>query len=200
MGVAALWYAAVFAVVIAALQIIFKMVIVDSPSTHISGAALTSAGATLMTVYGLSTGTYMLVMGIVCPPVYFSHYISAGVTRTRFAVGIFAAGAALSLCFAVLRIPLLVLYGELSLPAVFLPALSGALSFVVGWTASVGFQYLRFIPILVSTVCGPALFVGIMSLEKLQLPPWSHMSIFACALLTVGAVLLRVVKRIPVRC
>jgi hypothetical protein len=187
LGISALWYAGVFAVVILVLQIVFKAAGVDGD------VALTVISA-------ISTRFYMLVLGIVCPLVYFTHYLAVGVTRKQFAVGIFAAGALLSLCFALLRAPMLIIENVFSPLALLVPALYGALAFLVGWTAAVGFQYMRGVPICVGTICAAAMFHGMIAVERLQLPLSAHLPISAGAIALVGAVLLVAVQRIPVKC
>jgi hypothetical protein len=187
MGVSALWYVCVFAVVTFVLQKVFKETGVD-------------ADVTLAVISAASTRVYMLVIGIVCPVTYFGHYLAVGVTRKRFAAGMFAAGAALSLCFAALRVPLLILEDGFSLTEAFVPAFCGAFTFIVGWTASVGFQYMRAVPIISGLVCSTALYLGMMALEYLGLPAAARLLIAACGICVVGAALLRAVKRIPVAC
>jgi hypothetical protein len=187
MGINALWYVGVFALVMVVLQIIFKATGVD-------------VDVTLLVISELSTWIYMLVIGIVWPLVYFTYYLAVGVTRKQFTLGLFAAAAVLSLCFAALRIPLLLVRGEFSALAVLVPALNGALAFLVGWTAAVGFQYMRLVPILAGTVCATGLFHGLILLERLGLPPWSDVPIALAALLAVGAALFKAVGNIPVRC
>jgi hypothetical protein len=140
----------------------------------------------------------MLVIGVVCPLIYFAYYLAAGVTRKQFAAGMFAAAAALSLCFAVLRIPLLIGNGGVPALAVLVPALYGALAFLAGWTASVGFQYARGVPIIIGIVCAVVLFNGIVQLERLALPPLARLPAAAGAICVVWALLLRAVQRIPV--
>jgi hypothetical protein len=189
MGIIALWYVGLFAAVMFALQAVFKV--------RIMGV---DVGVSFLVISDISTRLYMLVIGIVFPLVYFNHYISVGVTRKRFFVGIIAAGTALSLCFTILRVPLLILDGEFSLPAVLVCVLYGTLAFLVGWTASVGFQHMRFIPIVVGTALAPLMYAGLLSLEKLQLPPLAYLWIFTGAILLVGLGLLLAVWRIPVKC
>jgi hypothetical protein len=187
MGVIALWYAGILIIVMVVLQIFAK----TTADLYVT-LAIVSEG---------STRIYMLVIGIVCPLTYLGHYLAVGVTRKRFAVGIFAAGAAQSLCFAVLRIPLLIMADEFSLTATLIPAMYGALTFLVGWTASVGFQYMRAVPIVVGLVCAAAAYFGMMvAFEWFGLPTLAHFPIAACGICIVGAALLRVVKRIPVPC
>jgi hypothetical protein len=187
MGVAALWYVGLFAAVMIALQAVFKATGVDM-------------GVTLLVVSDFSTRLYMLVMGIVFPPLCFAQYLSVGVTRKQFAVGIFAAGAALSLCFAILRAPLSVLDGTFSFLALIVPALYGALAFIVGWTASVGFQHGNFIPAAAGIVVATLLWIGLSALEKLQLPLLAYLWIFISAIFVVGTGLLLAVWRVPVKC
>jgi hypothetical protein len=187
MGIIALWYVGIFAAVMVALQIIFKVTGVD-------------IGVTFLLISDISTRLYMLAIGIVCPLVYFNHYISAGVTRKQFFAGMVAAGTALSLCFTILKVPLLILGGEFSLLAMLVCVLYGTLTFIVGWTASVGFQHMRFIPIVVGIVLAPLMWCGLLTLERLQLPLLAHLWIFISAILVAGTGLLLAVWRVPVRC
>jgi hypothetical protein len=188
MGISALWYVGVFAAVIVVLRVVFKAEEMD-------------VAVTLTSISNISGRIYMIMLGIACPLVYFPRYIAVGVTRKRFALGIFASGALLSLCFfAALRIPLLAWGGGLSLLAVLIPALYGALAFLIGWTASVGFQYTRGAPILVGIVCACAILAGVAALERLGLRSWPSLSIAVCAIGLVGLPLLRAVMGIPVRC
>jgi hypothetical protein len=187
MGIIALGYVGGFAAVGVALQIIFKAAGVDFD-------------VTLVVISELSARLYMLIIGIVCPLVYFSYYIAVGVTRKQFAVGIFAAGAALSLCFAVLRAPLLIMGGTFSPLAVLVPALYGAFAFLVGWIYGVGFHYMRLLPIGGGILCGTAIVSGLIQLERLQLPPLAQLWIAVAAILVVGVGLLPAVWRIPVKC
>jgi hypothetical protein len=189
MGISALWYVGILIVVLIALQIIFNAVgIGEDMRIDVTDA------------FDNSTRIYMLVIGIVCPPVYLSHYLAAGVTRRQFAVGIFAAAALLSLCLEVLRVPLLIMDNEFSSLAVLVPMLGAVLAFLGGWTAVVGFQFMRGVPIIISIACASAMCYGVISIVELQLPTLAYMGIYIGAILAIGATLLAVVRRIPVRC
>jgi hypothetical protein len=184
MGITALWYAGILTVVMIALQIFFKE---------------TDADMTLVAVSDISTRFYMLVTGIVYPLVYFSHYLAVGLTRKQFAFGIFAAGALLSLCFSILRIPLLIIDNEFSLLAILVTALYGVLAMLVGWTTVVGFHYMRCIPIIASIVFGMVIGCGLMTIAGLQLPLLACIWISVSAILVIGTGLLLTVRRIPVK-
>jgi hypothetical protein len=187
MGITALWFVGIFLVGVVALQIIFK-------ATGVEGEVAVTVSS------DISVRIYMLVMGIVAPLVYFSPYIEVGVTRKQFAVGICAAGALLSLCLSVLRIPWLIVDNEFSVLAVLLCAFYGALAFLVGWTAAAGFHFMRGLPIVAGIICANALCQGLIALERLQLPLLACLWITVGAILLVGAGLLWVIWRAPVRC
>jgi hypothetical protein len=74
------------------------------------------------------------------------------------------------------------------------------LAFLGGWTAVAGFQFMRGIPIIISIACASAMCYGVIAYERLQLPPLAYMGIYIAAILAIGAGLLAVVRRIPVRC
>jgi hypothetical protein len=187
MGITALWYVGIFTAVIIALHIVFK-------------AANIHADMTFSVISDISMRFYMFVAGIVCPLVYFSHYLAVGVTRKQFAVGIFAAGAVLSLCFAILRIPLLIVNDVFSPLAVLVPAFYGALAFLVGWTAAIGFHVMRGLPIIIGIACSAVMFHGLVALEQSQLPLLACLWISVAAILVVGVGLLLAIWRIPVKC
>jgi hypothetical protein len=140
---------------------------------------------------------YMLVIGIVCPLVYFNLYVAAGVTRRQFTAGMLAVAAVMSACFAILRMPLLMAHGELTAMSVTASALYGMLAFLVGWTAVIGFQFMRAIPIFLSSI-SPVFFVlGFLAVEKLSTAV--RLPIFAIAIAALGAGLLWAASRIPVK-
>jgi hypothetical protein len=119
------------------------------------------------------------------------------VTRKQFAAGILAVAAVMSACFAILRMPLLVAKGDLSALAVTAFMLKEMLAFLAGWTAAVGFQFMRAIPVFLSVICPLFLWAGFSMIEKLSL--LMRLPIFAVAVVALGAGLLWVVRRIPVK-
>ena len=119
MGISALWYIGIFAIVMASLHIIFKITEVN-------------LSVAFTTILDYSDRIYTLVIGVVYPLVYLSNYFSAGITRKNFAVGLFASASALSICFSILRIPVMIIDGGLDPLALLISALYCAFSFLIG--------------------------------------------------------------------
>jgi hypothetical protein len=93
--------------------------------------------------------------------------------------------------------PLLMAHGELTAMSVTASALYGMLAFLVGWTAVIGFQFMRAIPIFLSSI-SPVFFVlGFLAVEKLSTAV--RLPIFAIAIAALGAGLLWAASRIPVK-
>jgi hypothetical protein len=187
MGVSALWFLGIFVITIAILYVIFQ-------------GLSTQVDISLSVVFDIATRVYMVIIGIVCTLVYFPIYLAVGVTRKQFFIGLFASGALLSLCFAVLRIPLLIMSNTLSPLAVLVPALQNTLAFLVGWVGVIGFQYMRTVPIIISITCANLMPQGLIQLEKMELSLLTLLwiSIIAIALIATGLYL--ATRRIPVKC
>lgn len=191
MGTNALWYVGIFALVIILLRVI---VMAPGVSTDIGKAV------TLSQVADFSNKIYLLVLGIVYPLVYFRYYIETGVTRRQFSLGMFATAMLLSLCFAVSLVPLRIAEGTFTPVEILMNAVYGTLCFMTGWTSTVGFQFMRPVPIFVGILCAVSVLHGGLFLSKLSLPLWGYLSIAALAVCLLGFFLLRVVKRIALKC
>jgi hypothetical protein len=158
---------------------------------------------------------FMLIIGIVMPLLYMENFVAAGITRGQFVRGMLAAAALLALSFT--------LFFALILPLVFrfpggmsgfIPALSGCVqmlwAFLLGWIATVGFSFRRFVPAAASILTGSVLLSiagGLWSGSGKwffgTLPPLSEpaaLIIITPLSAVIAAALLKVVPRVPVKC
>jgi hypothetical protein len=146
-----------------------------------------------------STRVYLMVVGIVYPLAYFSHYYAAGVTRKRFAIGLASAGALLSCSFAALRIPLELIFREFSPLATVADAAYGAAYFFAGWTAAISFLFGRAIYIFIGFFLTNVMYILLQSARDLNLAPWEHAALSLVAAALIFVALERTARRVPLK-
>ena len=182
-----LWYISVFAIILIILQIILNN---TKKGEMVSVAAAADN----------STRVYLLIVGIIYPLMYFPQYMSAGVTRKQFALGLSFAAALLSCSFAALRIPLELIFREFSPLAILTDAAYGIVYFLTGWTAAISFQFMRLHYIILGAFLANVIFITSQSLRDLPLPLAQHLALALTAGLIISAALAETQKRVPVKC
>jgi hypothetical protein len=184
MAVSAIWYVIIFPLVIIAVSIFVA----------IGGEEF---DLTLDTIVNYSNHVYLLVIGIISPLVYFTRYVAVGVTRKQIATSLLCSAIVLAAVFALINIPLMLIFGDFYLMQIPTAFARGFASFTIGWLAVSGFHFMRGVPITLGIVCAVALLNSLSHLWRL--PQIAELAIITAIALALAYALLRITQNIELR-
>jgi predicted ferric reductase len=172
--------------ILAALQIIFNAV--GEPAIAFAEVSRTS------------NHIFVLVLGIVHPLMFLEPFVAQGITRKRFAQGLLAAAAILSVCFVAVQIAVSLATNSFSAKDITYFAVSLLLGYLTGCTAVIGFQFRRVFPAIIGIVCSSILLHGEIYLASHS--EYWNWAIIVLAVVTVclAFAIPRVVRRVPIKC
>lgn len=145
----------------------------------------------------------MLMTGFVFPLFRLYDYLSMGVTRKQFAVGLLRAAVMWIFFFSAWQAFKQITMGVNILPLMKQTikfVLYGMYGFIIGWTAAVGFHFARAIPVIIGIISAFVMYFALVNISSLPMPEWVRFTIIACILCLSAFLLLQVIKRIDVKC
>ncbi len=151
-----------------------------------------------LTIY--APNIYLLVMGIVYPPIAMKLYVSRGLTRKQF---FWAYTGAISIISLFLLIPILastVHFDSVSLPSAITYYLDMPLFFLIGWTSVVGFQMRKWYKAILGILGAVAMYYAMAAVtEILALPDLAVLGSVLLLLAAMLVILPRIISEIPLK-
>lgn len=179
------WFVGLWALIMVIILIVFSYAKID--------------GAPGILIFAMYTPKiYLLVMGIVYPPIATRLYVSRGLTRKQFFWSYTGAISIISLFLVIPILASVIYFDRISLPSAITHYLHMLLFFLIGWTSIVGFQLRKWYTAILGVLGGIAMFYATTAVTGIVSS--SDLAVLGSVLLLLAAVLLilpRIIAQIP---
>ncbi len=143
---------------------------------------------------------YLLVIGIISPLTYMELYMSRGLTRTQFFWAFTEAIAILSVFLFLPTIIAEIIFGNISLLFIITHYIQMPLSFIMGWTVVIGFQYGKWFIATLGINSAVALFIGSdVVIEKYNIIGFPLLGLLVIITAALLLILPRIIARVPIK-